>query len=167
MKKTSDSTQTKPKDKSKVNMKDAHSSSSKPTKPKKPLNSQSIHELFFQFDMKLILYLVQSPFDKVLDKLSKCALTSSESPSIVEVMQENFKELQKDKKYIPLMNAAPHTAAFLKKKKHDTNKFIVGLREALSADWSNPAWKSADEIETLFRPLKQQFVYTMMRFNCT
>jgi hypothetical protein len=82
-------------------------------------------------------------------------------------MQENLKELQSDEKYSPLFNAAPHTAAFLKKKNQDSTKFIGRLRQALGADWSNPAWKSADEIDTLFRPLKQQFVYTMMRFNCT
>ncbi len=82
-------------------------------------------------------------------------------------MQENLKEIQSDDKYIPLFNAAPHTAAFLKKKQQDSTKFIGGLRQALNADWSNPAWKSWNEIDTLFRPLKQQFVYTMMRFNCT
>lgn len=82
-------------------------------------------------------------------------------------METNLKELQDDHQYIPLFNAAPHTATFLKKKKKDSKKFISGLRQALQADWSNPAWKSYKEIETLFRPLKQQFVYTMMRFNCT
>lgn len=82
-------------------------------------------------------------------------------------MEENLVELQGDEKYISLFNAAPHMAAFLKKKKKDPTKFITGLRQSLHADWSNPAWKSYKEIDTLFRPLKQQFVYTMMRFNCT
>ncbi len=112
-------------------------------------------------------YLVRTPFDKVLEKLSNCAMTSSASPSIAEVMQENLKEIQSDEKYISLFNAAPHTALFLNKKNQDSRKFINGLRQALHADWSNPVWKSSNEIDTLFRPLKQQFVYTMMRFNCT
>ncbi|UJR35061.1 hypothetical protein I4U23_027837 [Adineta vaga] len=110
---------------------------------------------------------IRTPFDKVLDKLSKCALSSSASPSLIEVMEENLKELQTDEKYRSLFNAAPHVATFLKKQRKDSSKFIPGLQQALNADWSNPAWKSADEIETLFRPLKQQFVYAMMRFNCT
>jgi len=117
--------------------------------------------------LKSSYYLVRTPFDQVLEKLSNCASSSSESPSIAEVMQENLKELQSDEKYVPLFNAAPHTAAFLKKKKQDSTKFIGGLRQALNADWSNPTWKSWTEIDTLFRPFKQQFVYTMMRFNCT
>ena len=82
-------------------------------------------------------------------------------------MQENLKELQSDQQYTQLFNAAPHTTAFLKKKKKDSDKFIIGLRQALGADWSNPAWTSSDEIDTLFRPFKQQFVYALMRFNCT
>jgi hypothetical protein len=83
-------------------------------------------------------------------------------------MQENLKELQSDEQYTPLFNAAPHTTAFLNKKKQDSSeKFILGLQQALGADWSNSAWKSSSEIDTLFRPLKQQFVYAMMRFNCT
>lgn len=122
--------------------------------------------LFFFLNLLeiFVFYLVRTPFDKVLDKLSNCAASQ---PSLVEVMEENFKELQNDEKYRSLFNAAPHTAAFIKKKKKDPTKFITGLRQALAADWSNPAWKSADEIDTLFRPLKQQFVYAMMRFNCT
>ncbi|CAF4173025.1 unnamed protein product, partial [Adineta steineri] len=107
---------------------------------------------------------IRTPFDKVLDKLTRCA---SSSPSLVEVMEENLKELQTDAKYTALFQAAPHTAAFIKKKNKDSSKFITGLRQALGFDWSNPAWKSADEIDTLFRPFKQQFVYAMMRFNCT
>ena len=82
-------------------------------------------------------------------------------------MQENLAELQSDEKYRSLFHAAPHTAAFLKAKKRDSTKFIIGLRQALNADWSSPVWKSANEIDKLFQPLKQQFVYTMMRFNCT
>ena len=82
-------------------------------------------------------------------------------------MQENLKELQSDEKYTSLFHAAPHTNAFLNKKKQDSTKFIGGLRQALGADWSNPTWTSATEIDTLFRPFKQQFVYAMMRFNCT
>lgn len=83
-------------------------------------------------------------------------------------MRENFQQLLADKKYTSLIKAAPHTMAFVKKtKKDDSKKFVNGLRQSLSADWSNPQWKSADEIETIFRPLKQQFVYTMMRFNCS
>ncbi|CAF2382767.1 unnamed protein product [Rotaria sp. Silwood2] len=107
---------------------------------------------------------IRTPFDKVLEKLSNCA---SSSPSLVDVMQENLQELQSDEKHAPLFNAAPHTAAFLNKRSHDSTKFIGGLRQALNADWSNPTWKSWNEIDTLFRPFKQQFVYAMMRFNCT
>jgi len=147
-------------------MKNANDRAS-PTKGKKPRNS-SLYIIFLLYLVKLLIsMLVQTPFDKVLEKLSNCADSSSISPSIAEVMQENLKELQSDDKYIPLFNAAPHTAAFLKKKQQDSTKFIGGLRQALNADWSNPAWKSWNEIDTLFRPLKQQFVYTMMRFNCT
>lgn len=110
------------------------------------------------------IFLVRTPFDTALEKLSKCA---NDSPSLVDVMQENLRELQTDKKYVPLFNAAPHTAAYLNRRIHDSTKFINGLRQALNADWSNPTWKSWDEIDTLFRPFKQQFVYAMMRFNCT
>ena len=116
---------------------------------------------------KKTFFLVRTPFDQVLEKLSNCAATSTLSPSVAEVMEENLLELQRDEKYISLFQAAPHMAAFLKKKKKDPTKFIPGLRQSLHADWSNPAWKSYKEIDTLFRPLKQQFVYTMMRFNCT
>ncbi|CAF3459566.1 unnamed protein product [Rotaria socialis] len=132
------------KDKTKVQKDDASGKSSK-AKGKKTSN-------------------IRTPFDQALEKLSICA---SSSPSLVDVMQENLQELQSDEKYIPLFNAAPHTTAFLKKKAHDSSKFIGGLRQALNADWSNPTWKSWDEINTLFRPFKQQFVYAMMRFNCT
>ncbi|CAF0940842.1 unnamed protein product [Adineta ricciae] len=107
---------------------------------------------------------IRTPFDKVLEKLMTCATSS---PSLVEVMESNLKDIQNDEKYQSLFKAAPHTAAYLKKNKNRPEKFIPGLQQALSADWSSPAWKSADEIETLFRPLKQQFVYAMMRFNCT
>ena len=110
------------------------------------------------------LCLVRTPFDKVLEKLSKCA---AESPTLVDVMQENFVELQADGKYASLFQAAPHTTAFLNQKKKNPKKYIKALQQALTADWSHPKWKSADQIETLFRPLKQQFVYAMMRFNCT
>lgn len=82
-------------------------------------------------------------------------------------MEANLAELKTDVKYQTLFNAAPHVSAFLEKKKKNPVKFIAGLQQALLADFSSPAWKSADEIDTLFRPLKQQFVYTMMRFNCT
>lgn len=99
-----------------------------------------------------------------MDKLAACA---DSSPSVIDVMQENLQEIQEDPAYENLFFHAPHTSAFLKKKKKDQSKFISGLKQALSADWSNPTWRSADEIETIFRPLKQQFVYTKMRFNCT
>ncbi|CAF3366023.1 unnamed protein product [Rotaria sp. Silwood1] len=135
---------TKTKDKSKVHRKDTNERTAT-TKGKKTPN-------------------IRTPFDKVLEKLSNCA---SSSPSLVDVMQENLQELQLDEKYTPLFNAAPHTATFLNKRTHDSTKFIGGLRQALNADWSNPTWKSWDEIDTLFRPFKQQFVYAMMRFNCT
>ncbi|CAF1625371.1 unnamed protein product [Didymodactylos carnosus] len=82
-------------------------------------------------------------------------------------MQENLKELQSDETYTPLFNVVPHTTAFLNKKKQDSTKFVDGLRQALSADWSNPTWTSWNKIDTLFRPFKQQFVYAVMRFNCT
>ena len=82
-------------------------------------------------------------------------------------MQENLQELQADEKYTRMFVAAPHTAAFLNERKSDSSRFIPRLRQALSADWSHPAWSSWKEIDTLFRPLKQQFVYAMMRFNCT
>ncbi|CAF0995230.1 unnamed protein product [Rotaria sordida] len=137
---------TKTKDKSKVHRKDTSGrTTTTTTKAKKTPN-------------------IKTPFDKVLEKLSNCA---SSSPSLVDVMQENLEELQLDEKYISLFNAAPHTAAFLNKRTHDSTKFIGGLRQALNADWSNPTWKSWNEIDTLFQPFKQQFVYAMMRFNCT
>ena len=137
-----------------------------PVHHQKERRLQIVSIVLFLSRINLIFYLclVRTPFDKVLDKLSTCATSS---PSIVEVMQENLKELQSDEKYIPLFNAAPHTSAFLNKKKQDSTKFIGGLRQALSADWSNPTWTSWNEIDTLFRPFKQQFVYAMMRFNCT
>jgi hypothetical protein len=124
----------------------------------------SIALVFSRIFLKFDLYLVRTPFDKVLDKLSTCAASS---PSLVEVMQENLEQLKSDEKYTSLFKAAPHTTEFLKKKKQDSTKFIGGLRDALSADWSNPTWTSWNEIDTLFRPFKQQFVYAMMRFNCT
>jgi hypothetical protein len=146
-------------------MKNADDHASKSKAKKTPTGLSSI---LFSFKFSLFfLNLVRTPFDKVLEKLSNCAATNTLSPSIAEVMEENLKEIQSDEKYVSLFNAAPHTAAFLKRKKKDSTKFIGGLRQALHADWSNPAWKSYNEIDTLFRPLKQQFVYTMMRFNCT
>ena len=81
-------------------------------------------------------------------------------------MQENLQELQADKEYTALFNAAPHLAAFINEQNHDSIQFINKLKQALSADWSNPVWKSWNEIDTLFRPLKQQFVYAIMRFHC-
>ena len=125
------------------------------------------YQFYFLSNSFSLLNLVRTPFDKVLEKLSNCAAKSTLSPSVAEVMEENLKEIQSDQKYSALFHAAPHTAAFLKKKKKDSTKFISGLSQALHADWSNPVWKSYKEIDTLFQPLKQQFVYTMMRFNCT
>lgn len=109
-------------------------------------------------------FIVRTPFDKALEKLTKCSISS---PTLIDVVEENLLEIRTDPKYENLFRHAPHVAAFLKKKKKDSTKFLSGLKQSLSADWSNPQWKSADEIESIFRPLKQQFVYTMMRFNCT
>ena len=108
--------------------------------------------------------LVRTPFDKALDKLSKCTGSTTD---LADVMHANLKELQSDRKYENLFNAAPHLQAFINRQNKVSKDFLDGFRQAIIADWSNPKWKSADEIETIFRPLKQQLVFALMRFNCT
>jgi hypothetical protein len=90
-----------------------------------------------------------------------------QSPLLIDVMQKNLDEIRFDQHYRTLFQAAAHTGAFLDRQQPKNEAFVDGLRQALAADWAHPKWKSANEIETIFRPLKQQFIYALMRFNCT
>lgn len=135
------------------------------TKTRQVFLGQNEKKLFASRSERFLFSLlsVRTPFDKVLDKLSKC---SEKSPDLIEVMQKNLEELRTDRKFENFFQSAGHTAAFIAREKIDDNEFFGQLRQSILADWSNPKWKSAKQIESLFQPLKQQFVYAMMRFKC-